>query len=77
MVFKSDSFVEIGKISGVGGFSKLTKGLGNMFSTKVREPEFNDIVNYVDLYKDRISFTARVTNRIVKGGCTLFRTLSC
>ena len=63
--FKSDSFVEIGKISGVGGFSKLTKGLGNMFSTKVREPEFNDIVNYVDLYKDRISFTARVTNRIV------------
>lgn len=64
--FKTDSLQEVSKITGgLSGFGKLAKGLSQAFSTKTREPEFNDIVNYVDLYKDRVSYAGRVAHRII------------
>ena len=47
--FKNEPGVlqEIGKIAGgASSLSKFAKGLAQTFSTKTREPEFNDLVNY-------------------------------
>lgn len=63
--FKSDCMHEIGQTGAGGVFSKFSSSISQAFSTKVRDPDFNDMVSYVELYKDRVAYTDRVTQRVL------------
>ena len=68
--FKSESLKHLGIINPITvpntGLSLLTNTLSNAFNSRQREAEFQDFYDYVSLYRDRINFALRVSNRVLR-----------
>ena len=46
--------------------SNLTNSLSNALNNRVRDQDFQDFYDYIQLYKDRLLFTLRVTARVLR-----------
>ena len=72
--FKSDALKHLGIVNPITSSSSgsglnltfLTNTISKALNNRTRDPDFQDFYDYICLYKDRIQFALRVSNRILR-----------